>query len=125
MRANLSSTLWGIESDARAARCIDGDEGDDNGSDGRLAICHTKKENAPWLAIDYGTQVRVAKVEIFNRRGCCGSRTRNVDVRIANQLPTSGNEIFLGGTQLGSRFVGPAANGQIIPISGPYLLTDT
>jgi len=116
--ATLSSTLWGSRSDVRAARCIDGDVGDDKGSDGRWAICHTNKEHAPWLAIDYGTQVRVARVEIFNRRGCCGSRTRNVDVRVANQLPTSGRELFSGGTQLGSRFVGPAGNGQTITISG-------
>ena len=80
-------------------------------------ICHTNKDATPWIAIDYGTRVIVERVEIFNRDGYYGDRTRNVDVRISDELPTSGSQMFSGGTLLG-HFAGPATNGQHIIISG-------
>ena len=83
-------------------------------------ICHTNTERAPWIAIDYGTSVTVERVEIFNR-GKSGQITRNVEVRISDKLPTSGSQMFSGGTLLG-RFAGPASNGQHITISGQKLL---
>ena len=79
-------------------------------------MCHTEVEPAPWLAIDYGTSVTVRRVEIFNRDGF-GDRTRNVDVRISNELPSTGALMFSGGSLLG-HFTGPAADGQKITISG-------
>ena len=79
-------------------------------------MCHTEFEPAPWLAIDYGTSVTVRRVEIFNRDGF-GDRTRNVDVCISNELPSTGSLMFSGGSLLG-RFTGPAADGQKITISG-------
>ena len=79
-------------------------------------MCHTEVEPAPWLAIDYGTSVTVRRVEIFNRDGF-GDRTRNVDVRISNELPNTGALMFSGGSLLG-HFTGPAADGQKITISG-------
>ena len=91
-------------------------------SDGANAdFCHTENEPTPWLAIDYGTTVTVQKVEIFNRRQCCGDRTQNVEVRIADVLPASGSQMFTGGILLG-RFVGPGSDGQLITISGEKLL---
>ena len=80
-------------------------------------MCHTHNERAPWLAIDYGAEVTVKRVELFNREDCCGDRTRNVDVRVSNQLPTSANEMFSGGFLLG-HFAGPGTNGQHISIIG-------
>ena len=62
-------------------------------------MCHTEVEPAPWLAIDYGTSVTVRRVEIFNRDGF-GDRTRNVDVRISNKLPSTGALMFYGGSLL-------------------------
>jgi len=59
-------------------------------------------------------------VEIFNREDCCGEQTKNVEVRIANELPTSANQTFSGGSLLG-HFAGPASDGQHIIISGPTL----
>ena len=99
-----------------AGNCIDGGTCNDNSPHGLYAICHTDKVAAPWIAIDYGTSVTVQRVEIFNRGGA-GQRTRNVDVRISNMLPTSGSQMFSGGTLLG-HFAGPATNGQHIIISG-------
>jgi len=108
-------------SDARfiAAKCIDGDTtGVDDGVDSVFGdMCHTNEERAPWFAIDYGRTVTVATVEIFNRVSCCGDRTRNVDVRISDELPVSGSRMFSGGTLFG-HFAGPATNGQHITISG-------
>ena len=99
------------ESD-EAAYCIDGDTG------GRF--CATHNEPSPWIAIDYGTRVIVERVEIFNRNGY-GERARNVDVRISDELPTSAEHMFSGGTLLG-HFAGPGTDGQHIIISGQKLL---
>ena len=59
----------------------------------------------------------IQRVELYNRQDCCGDRTKNVFVRVADELPTSGSEIFNGGSLLGS-FPGPGTNGQKITISG-------
>ena len=83
-------------------------------------ICHTNHDATPWIAIDYGTRVIVERVEIFNRDGS-GDRTRNVDVRLSDELPASGSQMFSGGTLLG-HFAGPGTNGQHIIISGQKLL---
>ena len=45
----------------------------------------------PWLAIHFGSKVRVDKVEIRNRRDCCGKRLRNFEVRVTDSLPSTGN----------------------------------
>ena len=80
-------------------------------------MCHSGGERSPWLAIDYGTTVLVKRVEIFNREDCCGERTKNVDVRISNELPTSASQMFSGGSLLG-QFAGAATDGQHIIITG-------
>ena len=98
-----------------ADRCIDGDRETDAYHGGNM--CHTADEPFPWLAIDYGISVTVKRVDIFNRDDCCGHRTKSVDVRISNELPTSASQMFSGGSLLG-QFAGPATNGQHIIISG-------
>ena len=107
--ATLSSTY---HDNYRAAFCIDGNTHDRHGS-----ICVTNGERTPWIAIDYGTRVIIETVEIFNRLSCCGDRTRNIDVRISNELPTSGSERFPLGTLFG-HFAGPGTDAQQIIISG-------
>ena len=122
MTATQSSTL-----DDRfiAAKCIDGDTtGSDRGGDQVGDMCHTDEERAPWIAIDFGKTVTVDRVEIFNRVACCGDRTRNVDVRISDELPTSGSEMFSGGNLFG-HFAGPAFNGQHIIITGKKQLLNS
>ena len=125
MAATLSSTyddhpIWNNFGSFGAAHCIDGNRGGPEIVDNVALFCHTKGEPAPWLAIDYGTRVTVQRVEIFTRNGCCGERTRNVDVRIADELPTSASEMFDGGALLG-HYPGPATHGQLITISGEKL----
>ena len=81
-------------------------------------MCQTGSgDRSPWIAIDFGTTVTVIRVEILIPDNCCGAQTRNVNVSISNNLPTSGNEMFFGGSLLGS-FLGPAANGQHIIFVG-------
>ena len=106
--AILSST-WD-ESHA-ASYCINGDT-----QNGR--VCSSQNENAPWFAIDFGTEVMIERVEIFNTFGHAnGARTRNVEIRISDELPTSGDEMFSGGTLLG-HFAGPGTSEQHIIIPG-------
>ena len=112
--ATQSSTYENDAHQYGAGNCIDGN------TDWNTGLCHTNGDGAPWIAIDYGTSVTVERVEIFNR-GKSGQITRNVEVRISDKLPTSGSQMFSGGTLLG-RFAGPASNGQHITISGQKLL---
>jgi len=109
--ATLSSTYGSDE----AAYCIDGNTYDSTLPYG--GICQTNNEATPWIAIDYGTRVIVERVEIFNIVDCCGANARNIDIRISDELPTSGDQMFSGGTLLG-HFAGPATGGQHIIISG-------
>ena len=127
MTATQSSTLegYGDANQYEAGNCIDGDTA---GIDiyGQLSLCHTNDHTGnddatPWIAVDYGTRVVVERVELFNRADRFGDRTRNVDVRISDELPTSGDQMFSGGTLLG-HFAGPGTDGQHIIISGQKLL---
>merc|ERR1712179_301028 len=102
--ARLSATQYIFA----ASACIDGVI---------RGLCHSKYENAPWLALDYGreTKVLVEKVLLFNRWDCCYKRTKNVHIRISNELPSNGIWMFSGGEALGT-FKGPGTKGQIIEI---------
>ena len=89
------------------------------------SLCHSKKELAPWLALDYGKDARVSveKVVLFNMAEGDSEpiwhRTKNVEVRLANELPASGMKMFTGGELLGT-FKGPGTRGQQFEIkSGP------
>ena len=101
----------------QASKCIDGDLGGwriahiNMCSTNCYSKCQQPQGRLPWLALDYGTLVTVKRVEIFSRSDCCGPRTRNVDVRVSNHLPTSDNLTFSGGPLFG-HFAGPASNGQ-------------
>ena len=107
--AILSST-WD-ESHA-ASYCIDGV------TQTHSHVCISQNEHAPWFAIDFGTEVMIERVEIFNTFGHAnGARTRNVEIRISDELPTSGDEMFSGGTLLG-HFAGPGTSEQHIIIPG-------
>ena len=118
VHALLSST-WPSYS---GSKCIDGvTEGSWQN------VCNSKSESAPWLALDYGKEARVSvqKVVLYNRRdrpwagARVWARTKNVQIRLSNELPSSGKEMFLGGEALGS-FKGPATRGQKVEIhSGP------
>ena len=130
--ATQSSTLRDFSAD----KCIDGEIEDQEGPFGPLnpgdpcwipcegtnvPMCHTNAEPAPWIAIDFSVRVTIERVEIFNRQKCCGDRTQNIDVRISDELPTTGSERFPLGTLFG-HFAGPGTDGQHIIISGQKLL---
>ena len=114
-------------------KCIDGViDNPENFWDPNFSLCATYTEKAPWLAIDYGkdAKVSVAEVVLFNREDCCHKRTRNVEIWLADEIPTSGAEKFSGGNLIGT-FAGPGTPGEriVIPsqqgwekISGRYLI---
>ena len=67
---------------------------------------------------------------IVNRINCCHAWTKNLEVRLTNELPADGKSLFTGGHLLG-KFDGPGTKGQKIEIeaeegweqvNGRYLL---
>ena len=96
--------------------CLDGNE--------TKGWCHSLKQTAPWLALDYGSEVKVSSVVLFNH----GDQTRNVNIRVSSSLPVSdrhwqsGSEMFSGGQLLGT-FEGPGTRGQRIEVTGGSQLT--
>ena len=100
----MSSTMdWGAE------RCIDGV------LTGESSVCHTQREEAPWLALDFGAEVTVERVVIHNR-GNNGWRLRNAEVRVADQLPGSAQKMFDKG-QLLDTFTGPGEDGEVVTLT--------
>ena len=84
-------------------------------------LCQTdQNENAPWLALKFPEPVKVARVDIYNRGDdrTTFSRLKNVEVRLTDELPPSGDQMFTGGQLLGT-FEGPGTKGQIIKMEGP------
>ena len=102
----MSSTYGGL----LAENCIDG------GVSGRLSMCHTESEKAPWLALDFGAQVAVEKVVLNNRNKGFPERLRNAEVRVADQLLDSGQQMFTGGQLLGT-FAGPGKTGEVVTLT--------
>ena len=105
-----------------ADKCIDGITDGPDSTPGDM--CHTLHDAAPWLALDYGvSRVSVARVVIVDRKSCgskheCMGRTKNVEVRLSDELPTSATSMFSGGDLLGT-FAGPAFGQQVEIQSGP------
>ena len=117
VRAWLSS-YWGHDG---ADKCIDGV------TKGTMKdTCNSKSERAPWLALDYGKKARVSveKVVLFSRPddplwAQSWAAIENIQIRLSNELPTTGKAMFWGGKALGS-FKGPATLGEQVEIySGP------
>ena len=83
--------------------------------------CERTNERAPWLALEFAGPVEVTRVDIYNRGdecGRCAARTKNVEVRLIDELPTSGDQMYTGGQLLGN-FAGPGKKGEIIKVEGP------
>lgn len=116
MSASQSSTYDTTGELYGAANCIDGNVAGTS--------CHTANDRHPWLALDYGKTFAIQTVQIFNRHDCCGARTRNVEVRVSEELPapatTTDNQKFSGGSLLGT-FPGPGTDGHYIIIRGEDL----
>ena len=110
----FESSTWDGKEMYSAERCIDGVLQSDRSTD----MCHTLAEPAPWVAIsfaDYGHVFAVGSVVLFQRLDCCWWRTRNVEIRLADEMPKSAQKMFSGGELLGT-FAGPAKKGQKVEI---------
>ena len=113
-----------------AEKCIDGKINLESVWEPNFSLCHTSSEKAPWLAIDYGANVAVQEIVLYNRYDCCHNYFKNAEIRLADELPTSGAEKFSGGELLGT-FAGPGTQGERIVVqsqpgwekkSGRYLI---
>merc|ERR1711971_1126925 len=61
------------------------------------------------------------RVNIYNRGdkdGRSAERTKNLEVRLIDELPTSGDQMYTGGELLGT-FSRPGKKGEIIKVEGP------
>ena len=79
--------------------------------------CGTNPEAAPWLALDFGALGLwdFESIVIHNSNNF-GDKLRNVEVRVAHQLPDSGDDMFSGGQLLGT-FTGPGENGEVVSLT--------
>ena len=112
--ASMSST----HTKYKAELCINGkDDGKDEDRK-NPDMCASNQDPVPWIALDFGEemQVSVGKVVIVNRINCCHDRTKNLEVRLTNELPADGKSLFTGGHLLGT-FDGPGTKGQKITIN--------
>ena len=103
-----------------AFRCIDGLTNDTEENQ-----CRTYWDFTPWLALDFGeeAQVSVEKTvlftSVFNDKYSDWNRTRNIEVWLADEIPTTAAEKFSEGHQLAT-FEGSATSGKEVEIqSGP------
>ncbi|XP_063441798.1 fucolectin-1-like [Mytilus trossulus] len=49
-------------------------------------MIHTNEEKNPFWWVNLGREYLVERVEIWNRKDCCGERTRNMDVTVGPTL---------------------------------------
>ena len=106
MLSSIKYEGWGAD------KCIDGiTDGPD--------MCHTDYDEAPWIALDFGEGLTVSVHKVFLYNRAAAGRTRNVTIRLSDELPTSATSMFTGGHLLGT-FAGPGTPGEQIEISaGP------
>ena len=68
----------------------------------------------PWVQLELATESTVAKVEITNRKHCCGDRLKNVEVWVGNHAVTKqsqeGLSQQLSSSTLCGKFDGPGSS---------------
>ena len=90
----MSSARAGHE----ATNCIDGNK------TALSTMCHDScLKKAPWIALLFYGPVEVSRVDIYNYMA---SITRNVEIRLSDELPVSADQMYAGG-QLFGTFQGP------------------
>ena len=93
----MSSARAGHE----ATNCIDGNK------TALSTMCHDScLEKAPWIALLFYGPVEVSRVDIYNNEIPGASITRNVEVKLTDELPASAHQMYAGGQLLGT-FQGP------------------
>ncbi len=75
--ATQISTVFGAD----ASRAVDGTT---NGSFGAGSVTHTGNETNSWWEVDLGVQADVAKIDIWNRTGCCETAVSNYYVLVSS-----------------------------------------
>ena len=66
-------------------KCIDGIE-----TGGQTSLCHTNKEDYPFLVLEYDDPVEVSEVIVYNRDDGWGDRLKNLTVIVTDQYPEVG-----------------------------------
>ena len=103
--ADSSSVYGGYE----PAKAIDNDLETDNGLFHSL---YPPFETDPWLQIELEYVAAINKVIIYNRRHCCGDRTKNVALRVGLTKFTKGME--LDNNEICATYEGPGSDGEEI-----------
>ena len=112
----VNAVMSSVHKGFTAEKCIDGEEGGwDPGHSDEENMCHTLPEPFPWLALDFGRSVNVTRVVLVNRFAAGGDKAQGISVFVANNLPTSSEELFTNGSLLGF-FAGPATEKQKIQV---------
>lgn len=93
----------------KAQNCIDGHV------QLKDSFCHTgSSKPAPWLALKLKEAWPVHSVIIYNRADCCGNRTKNVEIRLIDDLNSVTDDSMHTGGLVLDGFQGPGTNGQVI-----------
>ncbi|XP_071123191.1 fucolectin-6-like [Mytilus edulis] len=72
--------------------------------DGNLdTYSHTGLNTAPYWEVDLGKEYKIERIEIFNRKGCCGERLHDLDITIGS----AHNQMYLC-----THYKGPGRNGE-------------
>ena len=106
--ADSSSVYGGYE----PAKAIDNDLETDNGLFHSL---YPPFETDPWLQIELEYVAAINKVIIYNRKHCCGDRTKNVALRVGLTKFTKGME--LKNDEVCATYEGPGSDGEKIMIN--------
>ena len=86
--AHLSSNFSGSgEQFCGAEKCIDHDHDTQQHCVQGSSLCHTAKEESPWLEVDLGAILPVGSVVIWNRLDCCRERLGYFELYLSADPP--------------------------------------
>ncbi|CAC5374580.1 unnamed protein product [Mytilus coruscus] len=64
---------------------------------------HTNFDESPYLEVDLGNEFQIKRIDIFNRKHCCGERLHNLDITIGPSM----NHMYLC-----AHYKGPGRHGE-------------
>ena len=89
----------------------------DNSIDGVLSTFITVNEPFPWLEIELDTERLISGIVVLNRMDCCGTRLRELEVRVGNNpVPLGYPGEKLKTNVVAGHFAGPGVDGETYPI---------
>ncbi|XP_052066546.1 uncharacterized protein LOC127706136 [Mytilus californianus] len=89
-----SDYLFYASASARASAAVDGNFN---------TYSHTGLDVSPYLEVDLGKEYKIFRIEIFNRKSCCGERLHDLDITTG----PSHNQMYLC-----AQYKGPAGKGE-------------